>query len=830
MATNQISGFIQHLRGVLRDGAAPTDGQLLADYLSRRDEAAVAALVRRHGPMVWGVCSRLLANRQDAEDSFQATFLVLVRKAASIASRELLANWLYGVAHQTALKARATAAKRKGRERPMTETAEPAVREQELGRDLQPLLDEELRRLPDKYRSTIVLCDLEGKTRKEATAQLRCPEGTVAGRLARARVMLAKRLTRRGVALSGGVLEAVLTQQAASAVVPISVTASTIKAASLFAAGKAAAAGAISVKVAGLTEGVLKTMLLNKLKAVMAGVLVLGMLCWGGGLSLHRMAAAQQSPAHEESATNETGQKGKTVDKPKAEETKDDKALLQGPWQVAAVERDGKDQQVEEGSEPLQKRNQWVVKDGWITSTPESQIFFRSAVFAVKPEKNPKEIDLNPYPRGAFLETDVVKGIYTLEGDVWKVCLPHMPLVSEAGERPTAMATKAGAKTVLITLKRLKPDAPAATGVKAAPKPEEEKEAFTAWGKEVGGLQAGLGYLPGEHRTYHIGETVALVVRVRNVSKEAVKFEYLRNFFMEKPPAVTDGEGKPVHLSGLFDTAAAHLPVDVNLPGKEIELYEWTFKLRPASESGKAAFAALYGTGKFHIQYERVFGNSSAGQIKLDPALSKLATGKLELEIKPEAAPQGDKPEKPRVSIDKTKATVEGQLDEASTLVLRIGEEKDKLFWEARRKDTPGSAMVRFSEEGAKRFWGDKAQSAGVFKAVVELSDKILMSDGKFATGFIYSVAICEGAAEKQSLIGSMIYVPIPKDGTLQDLARSLAGDAMPYGQLSLREEGKIARKDGVVTFADVRKGDGKLVPVSFVMEKSHSSLRRKQP
>ena len=222
------------------------------------------------------------------------------------------------------------------------------------------------------------------------------------------------------------------------------------------------------------------------------------------------------------------------------------------------------------------------------------------------------------------------------------------------------------------------------------------------------------------------------------------------------------------------------------------------------------------------------------GQVKLDPILSKLATGKLELEVKPEAPLKDDnkanKAVNPRVSIDKTKATVEGQLDEASTLVLRIGEEKDKLFWEARRKETPGSAMVRFSEEGAKRFWGDKAQSAGAFKAVVELSDKILMSDGKFATGFIYSVAVSEGAAtEKQSLIGSMIYVPIPKTGSLQDfLARSLAGDAMPFGELSLREESKVVRKDGVVTFADIKKGDGTLVPVSFVMEKSHSSLRMK--
>src|SRR5262245_56910784 len=115
MPTSQMSGFIQQLRttALLRDGAELTDSQLLADYLSRQDEAALAALVRRHGPMVWGVCRRVLRNYHDAEDAFQATFLVFFRKAASIASRELLANWLYGVAHQTALKARATAAKRK---------------------------------------------------------------------------------------------------------------------------------------------------------------------------------------------------------------------------------------------------------------------------------------------------------------------------------------------------------------------------------------------------------------------------------------------------------------------------------------------------------------------------------------------------------------------------------------------------------------------------------------------------------------------------------------------------------------------------------------------
>src|SRR2546421_5388192 len=162
MARSPMSEVIQRLRRtvLLRDGAGMTDGQLLKDYLSRRDQAALAALVQRHGPMVWGVCRRVLGNYHDAEDAFQATFLVLVRKAASIASRELLANWLYGVARQTALKARATAARRKGRERQVTEMPEPAAAEQGQWHDLQPLLDEELSHLPDMYRAVIVLCDL----------------------------------------------------------------------------------------------------------------------------------------------------------------------------------------------------------------------------------------------------------------------------------------------------------------------------------------------------------------------------------------------------------------------------------------------------------------------------------------------------------------------------------------------------------------------------------------------------------------------------------------------------------------------------------------------
>jgi RNA polymerase sigma factor (sigma-70 family) len=276
MVTGQMSEVIQHLRRtvLLRDGAGLTDGQLLEDYLSRRDEAALAALLRRHGPMVWGVCRRILRDYHDAEDAFQATFLVLVRKAASIVPREMVANWLYGVAHQTALKARATAARRKAWERQVTEMPEPAVAEQDHWLDLQPLLDEGLSRLPNKYRAVIILCDLEGKTRKEAARQLGVPEGTVAGWLARARTMLAKRLARCGLAVSGGPLAVVLAQNVASASVPTPVVLSTIKAATLLAASQSTS-GIISAKVAVLMEGVLRTMFQAKLKVVTVVLLAL---------------------------------------------------------------------------------------------------------------------------------------------------------------------------------------------------------------------------------------------------------------------------------------------------------------------------------------------------------------------------------------------------------------------------------------------------------------------------------------------------------------------------------------------------------------------------
>jgi RNA polymerase sigma factor (sigma-70 family) len=298
MATNQLRRVIHSLRtaSLPHEEAGRTDGQLLESYILSREETAFTALVHRHGPMVWGVCRRVLRGHQDAEDAFQATFLVLVRKATSVRPRDMLANWLYGVAQRTALKARASAARLRAREKQVPAMPEPAL-EQKLWDDLQPRLDQELGRLPDKYRAVIVLCDLEGKTRKEAARHFRLPEGTVASRLATARTMLARRLARSGLAVSGGALGALLSQTAALAGPPASVVSGAIKAACFFAAGQVAAPGVVSVKAALLAEGVLRTMLLSKLK--IATVVLVIVAAVSTGAAAFTLQRAVESPPGE---------------------------------------------------------------------------------------------------------------------------------------------------------------------------------------------------------------------------------------------------------------------------------------------------------------------------------------------------------------------------------------------------------------------------------------------------------------------------------------------------------------------------------------------------
>jgi RNA polymerase sigma factor (sigma-70 family) len=273
MATVRLNQVIGDLRGRLAPGGCEeaTDAALLERFFARRDEAAFAALVRRHGPMVYGVCRRLLRDAHDAEDVFQATFLVLVRKGPAVRLLRSVGNWLYGVARRTALEARRAAARRRVKE---AGAMPRSAAEEDTRDDLREVLDEEMARLPDKLRAPLVLCDLEGKSRKEAARALGWPEGTVASRLASARKALAGRLTRRGLAVPGALIAGVLAGETASAGVPPALVGSTVR----VAAGRAV----VPSGVAALVKGVMVTMLVKKLKAGVAVLLTAAALGAGG--------------------------------------------------------------------------------------------------------------------------------------------------------------------------------------------------------------------------------------------------------------------------------------------------------------------------------------------------------------------------------------------------------------------------------------------------------------------------------------------------------------------------------------------------------------------
>ncbi len=288
MRTAGLRNVLEHLR--LADGGL-TDAQLLTRFLQGRDECAFAALVRRHGPMVLGVCRRILGHAHDAEDAFQATFLILARKAASVTRREAVASFLYGVAYRTALRAKARASRRRATERQVEEMPHPAVEPPEA-EDWRPVLDRELNRLPQKYRAALVLCDLECRPRREAARQLGLPEGTLASRLATARRMLAGRLAKCGVTLSGGAL-AVALAEGASAAVPAPWVGATARAAAEVVAGQAAA---VATPAALLMNEVLRAMLMTKLKVFMATGL-LAVLLGAGGLAYRASGQAPQSGA-----------------------------------------------------------------------------------------------------------------------------------------------------------------------------------------------------------------------------------------------------------------------------------------------------------------------------------------------------------------------------------------------------------------------------------------------------------------------------------------------------------------------------------------------------
>jgi len=282
MAHGSLGSIVGHIRRLLDptqiDGQS--DGCLLDRFASQRDEAAFAALVRRHGPMVLSLCRRLVHDSHAAEDAFQATFLVLVRKTPAIRKRDSVGSWLYGVAYRLALRARTAARRRQAGLKEVEDM--PAPESRDTG-DLRPVLDEEINRLPEKYRSPVVLCYLEGKTAEEAAGELGWPKGTVFTRLSHARKRLRERLERRGVGLVSAATA--LAERAPAAPLTPALLGTTVQAALTFADGQAG--GALSSSAVVLAEGGLRAMRLAPWKVAAVLLLALGALGAGAAALVH---------------------------------------------------------------------------------------------------------------------------------------------------------------------------------------------------------------------------------------------------------------------------------------------------------------------------------------------------------------------------------------------------------------------------------------------------------------------------------------------------------------------------------------------------------------
>jgi cytochrome c peroxidase len=279
-----------------------SDRVLLQQFRERRDEAAFGTLLHRHGPMVLGVCRSVLRSEADAEDAFQATFLILTRKAASIRKTTSVASWLHGVAHRTALKARAQSATREKNEARAPDR--PVANPDDLAwREVQQVVHEEVTGLSERYRGPLVACYLEGKTQAEAAAHLGLAVSTLKERMERGRSLLRARLVRRGLG-PAAILAAAAWPAAASASVSVTLASSTVKAATLLVGGQTIVTAA-SASVAALTEGVLKSMLLTNVK--FAALVLVGTALLAAGTGLTRFSAPAAEPPAADRPVREDG-------------------------------------------------------------------------------------------------------------------------------------------------------------------------------------------------------------------------------------------------------------------------------------------------------------------------------------------------------------------------------------------------------------------------------------------------------------------------------------------------------------------------------------------
>jgi RNA polymerase sigma factor (sigma-70 family) len=312
MATRQLGATLRRLRGLAATGhyAARSDRDLLCAYLDHDDQDAFAALVKRHGPLVLGVCCRVLLNEHAAEDAFQATFLLLARNVATIRKQSSLASWLYGVAYRVAQSAKRSAARRRRRETEANAMRRTAVSSDVSWREVQAVLDEELQQLPEIHRAAFVLCCLENRSRAEAARELGVTEGAVWNRVARARKLLRERLAARGVTLSALLGVAALSGNGLAAAIPAGLLRATVQAVTLPGADHPAA-GVVSAEVLRLVKGAHQAMLSTKAKLAVLLLALLGLTGIGLGRAGPQPEAERAAPAPQQGPAKDPAPGGK---------------------------------------------------------------------------------------------------------------------------------------------------------------------------------------------------------------------------------------------------------------------------------------------------------------------------------------------------------------------------------------------------------------------------------------------------------------------------------------------------------------------------------------
>jgi RNA polymerase sigma factor (sigma-70 family) len=445
MTRRPLQRVLHHLRSATGSESI-ADAQLLERFVQEQDEAAFELLVRRHERLVLGACRRILRNPHDVDDAFQATFLTLVRKAGSVGKGESIGSWLYKVAFRIALRANAKTQRQTHRERTglidadFAGPGDPATDLQR--RELRPLLDQEIHRLPAKYRAAVILCYLEGKNYDEAALELGCPKGTLSTRLTRARELLRDQLTRRGLTLTATALGALLAEESASAQGIPPLINITVHAGSSLLSGSGA--GTVSPRAMTWMEGVVKAMFYTRVKIVTLCAVALVFLGTTIGVWT---AGALADPGNTEKPGPATQAKG-------GPEAPAGLEQLQGTWQLVGGEKDG---------QPFSKRVLDKERYNWMTITGNKLIdkigdLVTETILRIDARQRPHTVDLLVVVRENVngveqKRTDVLqRGIYERKGDVLRICLG-----AEGKERPRAFPTAPDSSSVLSIYRRIDP-------------------------------------------------------------------------------------------------------------------------------------------------------------------------------------------------------------------------------------------------------------------------------------------------------------------------------------------------------------------------------------